>query len=360
MVSTPEPLNPDQALQRLAAYLQRPGRSIIGLMGPPGAGKSTLSARIVAHFGTQAQVVPMDGYHLANSELERLDRRGRKGAPDTFDAWGYVALLQRLRQQAADEVVYAPEFRRTLKEPIAGAIPIAPDVPLLIAEGNYLGLDTGAWAGVAPLLDELWYVEVDDTLRRQRLTARHIQFGRTPEDAARWVEVTDEPNARLIAGTRARAQCVVRLDEGWKMPEPSTVTGIMTQQKILIVEDNVHVRHLYEHSLGSDYQVTLAASREEALRKLDKEIPDMAFVDVGLNEERGGLMLLEAMRADARFGHIPVAIVSARSEPDDVQLAKARGANAYLKKPFSVVQLKDLARTLLSGGAHPTPPPTVG
>lgn len=209
--SIPE-MNLQQALAQLHQRLQRPGRHIVGLMGPPGAGKSTLAARIVAHFGAQAQVVPMDGYHLANSELERLGRRGRKGAPDTFDAWGYVALLQRLRQQGPDEVVYAPEYRRTLEEPVAGAIAIAPTTRLLVTEGNYLGLDTGAWAGVAPLLDELWYVEVDDTLRRQRLTARHVQFGRTPEDAARWVEVTDEPNARLIASTRARAQGVVWVD----------------------------------------------------------------------------------------------------------------------------------------------------
>lgn len=209
--SIPE-MNLQQALAQLHQRLQRPGRHIVGLMGPPGAGKSTLAARIVAHFGAQAQMVPMDGYHLANSELERLGRRGRKGAPDTFDAWGYVALLQRLRQQGADEVVYAPEYRRTLEEPVAGAIAIAPATRLLVTEGNYLGLDTGAWAGVAPLLDELWYVEVDDTLRRQRLTARHVQFGRTPEDAARWVEVTDEPNARLIASTRARAQGVVWVD----------------------------------------------------------------------------------------------------------------------------------------------------
>lgn len=209
--SIPE-MNLQQALAQLHQRLQRPGRHIVGLMGPPGAGKSTLAARIVAHFGAQAQVVPMDGYHLANSELERLGRRGRKGAPDTFDAWGYVALLQRLRQQGPDEVVYAPEYRRTLEEPVAGAIAIAPATRLLVTEGNYLGLDTGAWAGVAPLLDELWYVEVDDTLRRQRLTARHVQFGRTPEDAARWVEVTDEPNARLIASTRARAQGVVWVD----------------------------------------------------------------------------------------------------------------------------------------------------
>lgn len=121
----------------------------------------------------------------------------------------------------------------------------------------------------------------------------------------------------------------------------------MAQQKILIVEDNVHVRRLYEFSLSPDYQLALAGSREEAWRKLDAESPDMALVDVGLNEEQGGLLLLDAMRADDRFRQLPVAIVSARSLPQDVQLAKERGANAYLKKPFSVVQLKELARTLL-------------
>lgn len=121
----------------------------------------------------------------------------------------------------------------------------------------------------------------------------------------------------------------------------------MTQQKILIVEDNVYVRRLYEFSLSPDYQVVLTSSREEAWRKLDEEAPDIAFVDVGLNEEQGGLLLLDAMRADDRFRQMPVAIVSARSLPQDVQVAKERGANAYLKKPFSVVQLKELARTLL-------------
>src|SRR5574343_1067864 len=130
MPHTPPILTLAQALARAQHLLQRPTRTLLGLVGPPGAGKSTLSARIVAQCAGQAQVVPMDGFHLANSELERLGRRGRKGAPDTFDAAGYVALLQRLRQQPSDTVVYAPEFRRTLEEPIAGAIAIAPEVPL--------------------------------------------------------------------------------------------------------------------------------------------------------------------------------------------------------------------------------------
>lgn len=191
-------------------------RRILGLVGSPGAGKSTLAEALLAawearHPGT-AQVVPMDGYHLANVELARLGRAGRKGAPDTFDSAGFVALLRRLRDQPADEVVLAPEFRREIEEPVAGAIPVFPETRLVITEGNYLLLDDprlGAWAQVRPLLDEAWYVDVDPALRLERLVARHVRFGRSPEAARAWVEATDEPNARLIETTRARADRVV-------------------------------------------------------------------------------------------------------------------------------------------------------
>lgn len=193
-----------QACERLQSFLARDTRTILGIIGPPGAGKSTLSTRLQALHPAQAQIVPMDGYHLANVELARLGRAARKGAPDTFDSHGYVSLLQRLRQQAEDEIVYAPEFRREIEEPIAGAIPIFAQAKLLIAEGNYLALDQGGWRHVAPLLDEIWYVEVDATVRQQRLVARHMQFGRTQQAAEDWVRDTDEPNARLIESTLPR------------------------------------------------------------------------------------------------------------------------------------------------------------
>jgi pantothenate kinase len=197
-------LNFAQACERLQMFLARNTRTILGIIGPPGAGKSTLSARLQALHPAQAQIVPMDGYHLANVELARLGRATRKGAPDTFDSHGYVSLLQRLLQQGDDEVVYAPEFRREIEEPIAGAIPIFAHAKLLIAEGNYLALDQGGWRHVAPLLDEIWYVQVDSTVRQQRLVARHMQFGRTQQAAEDWVHNTDEPNARLIESTLPR------------------------------------------------------------------------------------------------------------------------------------------------------------
>ncbi len=152
----------------------------------------------------------MDGYHLANVELQRLGRADRKGAPDTFDSAGYAALLERLREQRGDEIVYAPEFRREIEEPIAGAIAIHAQTRLIIAEGNYLLLDEGPWAGVAGLLDEVWYVEVDDGLRSDRLVKRHQHFGRSQEAALAWVAGTDEPNARLIDATKARADVIFR------------------------------------------------------------------------------------------------------------------------------------------------------
>ncbi len=201
---------PPALRERVERLLAAGGRRLLGIAGAPGSGKSTLAAVLAHWLGEQACVVPMDGYHLANAELKRLGRMQRKGAPDTFDSAGYAALLRRLRQ--AGEVVYAPEFRREIDEPVAGAIAVDPGVRLVITEGNYLLLEQGHWAGVAPELDEVWYVELDEALRRQRLQQRHMRFGRDAEAAMRWIESTDEPNARLIEATRHRAHWIWRLD----------------------------------------------------------------------------------------------------------------------------------------------------
>jgi pantothenate kinase len=206
------PTVPLHYLARVRELLEDGQRKLLGLVGAPGAGKSTLALALQHAFADVSQVVPMDGYHLANVELQRLGRTERKGAPDTFDSAGYAAMLQRLRQQRPDEIVYAPEFRREIEEPVAGAIPVFPQTRLVITEGNYLLLDNGHWANVAALLDEVWYVDVDDSLRTNRLTQRHEQFGRSRQDAMQWVSGTDEPNARLIATTRPSANLVFRWD----------------------------------------------------------------------------------------------------------------------------------------------------
>ncbi|MFF6793368.1 nucleoside/nucleotide kinase family protein [Streptomyces filamentosus] len=185
------------------------GRRILGITGAPGAGKSTLAGRIVERLDGLAVLVPMDGFHLAGAELARLGRAGRKGAPDTFDAAGYAALLARLRAPRPGTVVYAPAFDRALEEPVAGSVPVPPEVPLVVTEGNYLLHDDGPWAEVRPLLDETWYLDLPDAVRVPRLVARHVRFGKDPDEAARWVARSDEANARLIARSRGRADLVV-------------------------------------------------------------------------------------------------------------------------------------------------------
>ncbi|MFE2170341.1 nucleoside/nucleotide kinase family protein [Streptomyces sp. NPDC059447] len=193
----------------LAARGSRGSRRILGIAGPPGAGKSTLAARLAEALGPDtAVVVPMDGFHLARAELTRLGRADRKGAPDTFDAAGYVALLRRLRGSDG-ATVYAPAFDRSIEEPIAGSIPVDPGVPLVITEGNYLLHDAGEWAEVRPLLDEAWYLAPEEDLRVRRLVDRHVRHGKDPEHARAWVARSDEPNARLVARGRHRADLVV-------------------------------------------------------------------------------------------------------------------------------------------------------
>jgi pantothenate kinase len=203
---------PEVCQQRITELLAGGGRKILGIVAPPGAGKSTLAQALLAQFGSAVQVVPMDGFHLANSELLRLGRSGRKGAPDTFDAAGYVSLLQRIQAQLAPEVVYAPEYRRELEEPVAGAIAIAPQTALIVTEGNYLLQGEMPWARVRGLLDEVWYLDVDDALRQQRLLQRHMQFGRSRERALSWIASTDQPNAVRIANTRYKADLCIAWD----------------------------------------------------------------------------------------------------------------------------------------------------
>ncbi|MGW5051086.1 nucleoside/nucleotide kinase family protein [Actinokineospora sp. NPDC004072] len=179
-------------------------RRLLGICGPPGAGKSTLAARLADALGGRAALVGMDGFHLAQRELDRLGIAAVKGAPHTFDADGYADLLARLKART-DPVVYAPEFRREIEEPVACAVPVRRETPLVITEGNYLLL----WPRVRALLDEVWYVDVPDDVRRERLRLRHEAHGRTPEQAWERTLGSDEANAVLIASTRDRADLVV-------------------------------------------------------------------------------------------------------------------------------------------------------
>jgi pantothenate kinase len=182
-------------------------RALLGIAGAPGAGKSTLAERLVSDLGPAAAVVPMDGFHLPGTVLADRGLAEVKGAPETFDRAGYVALLQRLRDGAAG-VVRAPRFDRAREASVADAIEVDPSVRLVVTEGNYLLF----WPEVRALLDQAWFVEVcDDERRVETLIGRHMSFGRSAGDARRWVQRSDEANARLVSRGRGSADRVVRL-----------------------------------------------------------------------------------------------------------------------------------------------------
>lgn len=189
-------------------------RRMLGICGAPGAGKSTLAAQLVAALGERAVLVGMDGFHLAQRELRRLGREARKGAADTFDAAGYVDLLRRLRrngpEQPGAETVYAPEFRREIEEPIACAVPVAPEVALVVTEGNYLLLPDHPWGAVHALLDEVWFLAPDESVRIARLVERHRRHGRSEAEARERAHGSDQVNAVRIQATADRADLVLR------------------------------------------------------------------------------------------------------------------------------------------------------
>lgn len=198
----------DELVARARTLANAGERRILGITGAPGAGKTTVTRQIVSALGPDlAAFVPMDGFHLSNATLIAWNRRARKGAWDTFDAEGYVHLLDRLQSQT-DEVVHAPDFDRDVDESIGSAIPVPPRTPLVITEGNYLLSEQGSWHRVAALLDESWYLDTDDATRLERLTGRHMQHGMSHRDAAAWAAGTDQANAELVARGRARATAI--------------------------------------------------------------------------------------------------------------------------------------------------------
>lgn len=213
MTASIAPTAAQLATEIRAAQAGREGRVVVGFAGAPGSGKSTLAAQVCEELGDLAVLVPLDGWHLSVELTERLGALARRGAPDTFDVAGFVVLLRRIRAHCVFEdgpTIYAPDFRREIEEPVAGAIAVDATTPVVIVEGNYLLLDSGMWREIRPLLDLAYFVHLDDEERRRRLIDRHVRFGKPAEDAKRWVLGSDERNAQLVHRLRMPATRVIR------------------------------------------------------------------------------------------------------------------------------------------------------
>lgn len=192
-------------------------RRVLGITGPPGSGKTTLAVELVRRLCDpedglgpgRAAHLPMDGFHLADVQLDRLGLRDRKGAPPTFDVDGYVAALDRVLR-TTDRPVYAPGFERELEQPVAAAVAIAPEARLVVTEGNYLLLQYDKWKRVRVVLDEAWFLMIDEDLRVARLIDRHVRYGRSVEEAReRVLHGTDHVNALMVNASKSAADLVI-------------------------------------------------------------------------------------------------------------------------------------------------------
>jgi pantothenate kinase len=206
-------------IERAAGLRDADRRSLLAIGGPPGSGKTTLALRVVEALNkgrrnaNTAAFVPMDGFYLADDALTRQGLLDRKGAPETFDAEGYVDLLRDLLQRP-DEERRAPGFDRIAEATVPGEHVVAPSVRLVVTEGNYVLLRVGEWAAIRPMCAETWFLGVEPDVERKRLVRHRMEKGLSSSEAIQWVERSDLANAELVRAYSAPGTCFLMLEEG--------------------------------------------------------------------------------------------------------------------------------------------------
>ncbi len=186
-------------------------RFMAAVVGAPASGKTTLAEQTCTHLNRSkagtAAVVPMDGYHLDNCVLDKLGLRARKGAPETFDAHGFGAMLARLRMAERDVAI--PVFDRSADLARACAEIVSKDTSIILVEGNYLLLNAEPWKHCEKLFDFTIFLEVPEEVLFERLINRWTGYGHSVEEARQRALANDIPNARLVSSHSLMADMIV-------------------------------------------------------------------------------------------------------------------------------------------------------
>src|SRR3569623_1867943 len=207
-------LTPDDALAYLreeaAKLLALPGRTVLGVAGGPGTGKSTLARQLVEALGDVAAYVPMDGFHMKHAKLEGLGTVADKGMPHTFEGAAFADFLERLKNATSD--MNGPGYSRKIEDVVDDAFTVPATTRLLVVEGNYLLLATAPWWRVKPLLDRSVFIEVPRETVRARLMKRHAEEGLFSEERNRaHIERVDLPNYDTVMRSKPRADIAIEI-----------------------------------------------------------------------------------------------------------------------------------------------------
>jgi sulfofructose kinase len=210
----PSLLSLAESIKRAAQNNNRGSRYLLGIVGPPASGKSTLAKTLAEILSNHLQsakciCIPMDGFHKTNAELVENDLLSVKGAPNTFDVEDFIQLLSKLRNDL-ENVIYAPKYDRALHDPLPNALQVNPDHRIVLVEGNYLLLDIDPWRQCKSYLDDVWYVDLPLSRIRSRLIKRHRDGGKSLDQAHAKVETSDIPNVRIIESSKTFATKIIQ------------------------------------------------------------------------------------------------------------------------------------------------------
>ncbi|MBO9406532.1 AAA family ATPase [Shimia sp. R9_1] len=195
----------DALVAAIAAAPRKGARRVVAVAGAPASGKSTLAEEIAARLraaGSAVQVVPMDGFHMDNQDLVDLRLLARKGAPNTFDVEGFVALAGQLSQGGVQAY---PTFDRARDVTIPGGGAVSAQCDTVVVEGNYLLFDAPVWRALSDIWDVSVFLSVPEEELRRRLVERWLTHGLSQEQAEQRAEENDLTNARLVQSQRLHA-----------------------------------------------------------------------------------------------------------------------------------------------------------